>query len=183
MADVNIRNVIRCPPQFQHICRIGDYPGQGEVSGMSHQGKRACHWCTGCWPQDAAFKRNCFGGHHRWLAPGNPLRPAGNTDTAPEARTPEGVAHDAQVSQNSDADWTSEGHPRRASGVNGVSALSFIPLFNIIWDVMPDWMHIIKNLILNHFIKVAKGKRRLTMPKYKRAAVDATPAQVAAVQR
>ena len=25
----------------------GDYPGQGEVSGMSHQGEKACHWCEG----------------------------------------------------------------------------------------------------------------------------------------
>ena len=39
-------------------------------------------------------------------------------------------------------------------------------MFNIVWDVLPDWMHIMKNLVLPHFLKVVKGKRRLKPPEY-----------------
>ena len=65
--------------------------------------------------------------------------------------------------------WDDEAHPRKRTGVNGISALSILPTFDIVWDILPDWMHchIIKNLILPHFIKVVKGKRDLKVPIYK----------------
>jgi hypothetical protein len=58
-------------------------------------------------------------------------------------------------------------------------------MFDIVWDVLPDWMHIIKNLMLPHFIKVVKGDRRLKPPNYTKipASNDATAAQIAAVIR
>ncbi len=51
-ADVN-KDV---PNPFVLFDRIGDYPGQGEVSGMAHQGTRACHWCEGSWKKNKAYK-------------------------------------------------------------------------------------------------------------------------------
>jgi hypothetical protein len=165
--------------------RIGDYPGQGEVTGMAHQGKKACHWCEGCWPKDPAYRRSCFGRHHRWLPQGDPLRPPGDNEPPPAARTPASIARDALRSSASDANWTSEEHPRKTSGVNSVSALSLVPLFNIVLDIMPDWMHIIKNLILPHFIKLVKGHRRLKSAGYKTvpSGPNATPEHIAAVLR
>ncbi len=80
--------------------RIGDYPGQGEVSGMSHQGRRACHWCMGKWPKNPAFKRQCYIGHHRWLDPGDPLRT--DDEDPPDARTPSGISRDGQAAEDSD---------------------------------------------------------------------------------
>jgi hypothetical protein len=142
---------------------------------MAHQGSKACHWCEGCWPKQRAYRRHCFDGHERWLDPGNPLRTG--TDVAPAERTPASVARDAKESQDSMLLWQNENHPRRASGVNGVCALSLLPMFNIIWDVMPDWMHIIKNLMLPHFIKVVKGKRKLKQPEWVTAKANATPAE------
>jgi hypothetical protein len=96
------------------------------------------------------------------------------------------VARDARVSNDSDLPWDDKEHPRRASGVNGISALSLYPMFDIVWDIMPDWMHIIKNLVLPHFIKVVKGKRKLKMPAYKKVpdeANGATRAEIDAIVR
>ena len=74
----------------------------------------------------------------------------------------------------------------RASGVNSISALSLYPMFDIVWDVLPGWMHIIKNLVLPHFIKVVKGERKLKIPVYK-AVPDkedgATQAEINAIVR
>jgi hypothetical protein len=132
---------------------------------MAHQGSRACHWCEGRWRKNQAYNRHCFGGHYRWLDQANPLRL--DRETAPPARTPASVYRDAQISDASDLAWDDDDHPRKWSGVNGISALSLLPMFDIVWDVLPDWMHIIKNLILPHFIKLVKGKRDLKVPQYK----------------
>ena len=148
---------------------------------MSHQGNKACHWCEASWPKNPAYRRHCFGGHERWLDPGNPLRTG--DEVAPADRTPASVARDAAASHNSFVDWKSKIHPRRASGVNSVSALSRLQLFNIVWDIMPDWMHIIKNLMLPHFVKVVKGMRRLKPPQFVTTKANATPTQAAADQR
>ena len=151
---------------------------------MSHQGSRACHWCEGTWKKNKAYNRHCFGGHQRWLDQANPLRT--DSATAPPARTPASVARDARVSNDSDLPWDDKEHPRRASGVNGISALSLYPMFDIVWDILPDWMHIIKNLVLPHFIKVVKGKRKLKMPAYKKVPDEgggATRAEIDAIIR
>jgi hypothetical protein len=93
------------------------------------------------------------------------------------------MARDAEASNECDMDWKDKDHPRKATGVNAVSALSLYPMFDIVWDVMPDWMHIIKNLILPHLIKVVKGDRMLKPPVYNQvpAAGSATTAKIAAV--
>jgi hypothetical protein len=148
---------------------------------MAHQGKKACHWCEGCWPNNKAYGRCIFGGHHRWLPRGNPLRT--DAELAPAERTPASVARDAETSFESDLAWDDDDHPRKASGVNGTCALSLLPMFNIIWDIMPDWMHIIKNLMLPHFIKVVKGKRKLMHPHYRATPADSTRAERAEVTR
>ena len=156
---------------------------RGGLGGyMVHQGKKACHWCEGCWPSNKAYRCCVFGGHHRWLNRGNPLR-QGDGELAPAERTLDSISRDAQASVDSDLPWDDSTHPRAASGVNGPSALSLLPMFNIVWDVMPDWMHIIKNLMLGHFIKVIKGDRKLKPLHYSFPADGATPAEIAAVTR
>ena len=151
---------------------------------MAHQGQKGCHWCEGHWPKSRAFRRNIFDGHHLWLGQDNPLRPAGDTETAPPERTPASIDRDARESRDSDLPHKSQRHPRRSTGVNGVSALSLLPLFNIVWDVLPDWMHIVKNVMLGHFVKVVKGKRRLIPPMYfKTPGPEASRARQRAVKR
>ena len=58
-------------------------------------------------------------------------------------------------------------------------------MFDIVWDILPDWMHIIKNMMLQHFIKVVKGKRNLKVPIYKKvpAPGSASGPEIAAVIR
>ncbi len=156
--------------QYHLYGRIGDYPGQGEVSGMSHQGAKACHWCKGKWKKNPAFRRHCCCGHYRWLDAGDPLRT--DDEEPPDARTPSGISRDGQAAEDSDLPLKDPKHPRKRSGVNCTSALSLLPMFNIVWDVLPDWMHIMKNLILPHFLKVVKGKRKLTRPIYKQVPAE-----------
>tara|TARA_B110000902_G_scaffold53995_1_gene62728 strand:- start:748 stop:1197 length:450 start_codon:yes stop_codon:yes gene_type:complete len=50
-------------------------------------------------------------------------------------------------------------HPRKSTGVNETCALAFLFLFNLIWDVCPDMMHIIKNFFHKLTFKVFSGGR------------------------
>lgn len=50
-------------------------------------------------------------------------------------------------------------HPRHTHGINGWCVLGLVPLFDIIWDVCPDLMHILKNMFERLFIELPSGDR------------------------
>jgi hypothetical protein len=84
----------------------------------------------------------------RWLPDGHHFHadPAFGPQRATDPPAPRTHAETVKAGEASDA-WTGpdNGHPRYASGVNSLCALTFLYLFDIIWDVCPDMMHIIKN--------------------------------------
>ena len=65
------------------------------------------------------------------------------------------------------------GHPRHDSGINRWSPLTILQLFNIILDVCPDMMHIIKCLLGGHWIPLLKGERVIARPRFKTKKTDA----------
>jgi hypothetical protein len=78
-------------------------------------------------------------------------------DPAPEPRT-----HAETIRQGRQAEdyvGPKENHPRKQSGINGWCPLGVVPLFDLIWDVCPDFMHIIKNYFERFFDQVPAGKR------------------------
>jgi hypothetical protein len=61
---------------------------------------------------------------------------------------PEPRNHTTAMAQAKEAEeyyGPKEAHPRKRTGINHVSPLSKLHLFDMIWDVCPDMMHVTKN--------------------------------------
>lgn len=74
---------------------------------------------------------------------------------------------DAAETASCNMAWGSKTHPRRRSGVDGPCPLAKVPLFNLVWDVCMDFMHIVKVLMSGHLLPLLKGKRSLKAPQVK----------------
>lgn len=146
---------------------------------MAHSGGHDCHWCEAEFPWSHAMRRHDHRCARRFLRQGDPWRYGGvwgdvEVRNAPNLRTHAGIIADAVVSEASDLPWVHKQHPRRASGVDGPCPLALVPLFNLVWDVCMDFMHIVKVLISGHLLPLLKSKRGLSPPQVKlNAANDA----------
>lgn len=60
---------------------------------------------------------------------------------------------------------TPQQHPAKQHGVYGLCPLSSLKHFDIIWDIMPDMMHICKGVLAGHLIPLMKGDRAPAKPK------------------
>ena len=69
-------------------------------------------------------------------------------------------------------EWKHKQHPRRETGVDGHCPLARIPLFNLVWDVCMDFMHLVKVLIAGHLIPLLKGQRGLSSAQVKANAAN-----------
>ena len=56
-------------------------------------------------------------------------------------------------------------HPSKLYGIKRLSPLVYFPLFDIIWDILPDLMHIIEGLQKTHILPLLKRKRKPKVPK------------------
>ena len=106
--------------------------------------------------------RMCFQRHRRYLAPDDPLRQdprygAAEEDDAPAPRTHAEV--DAAGKQ-ADAWWGAESkHPKHTSSIKWWCALAILAFFDMVKDIVPDMMHIVKDFFTEHFIPLFKGNR------------------------
>jgi hypothetical protein len=99
-----------------------------------------------------------------WCPEGHPFRgkPEFGTEAQRAADPPEFRTHDETGEQGHKSEvytGPENAHPRKSTGVNGTCALVFLFLFNLIWDVCPDMMHIIKNFFEKLTFKVFRGSR------------------------
>ena len=101
------------------------------------------------------------------LAEDDPLRtdPAFNKT---ELRGPCKPRTHAQVAkQGAEAEnWEGfkKDHPKRLVGVKRLSPLLLVPLFDIVWDITPDMMHIIEGFQKTHLLSLLKCNRRPKAP-------------------
>ena len=49
--------------------------------------------------------------------------------------------------------------PYKRTGVKEVTPLSLLPFFNVVWDVLPDLMHVIPDIWKGHLFPMFRGKR------------------------
>jgi hypothetical protein len=136
---------------------------------MSHCGSHPCHWCEAEFPWSHAMRRHDHRGGRRHLRDNHPWRRRGVWGAAedrgpPPHRTHESVIADAAEAASSALPWQSKTHPRRKSGVDGPCPLAKVPLFNLVWDVCMDFMHIVKVLMSGHLFPLLKGQRSLKAP-------------------
>jgi hypothetical protein len=107
----------------------------------------------------------------RWLHEDDARRKHGRTnpnDTGffeeDHGATPAPRTHKETVAQGKDAeDFTgvkkSVNHPKKLHGVAGWCPLETLPFFDLVWDVCPDFMHILKNLFERYFGTLLDGER------------------------
>lgn len=155
----------------------GDLPGIGLASGFSHAGGRACHWCRHKSWYDHATCRNIYGDYRRYLPAGDVLRHDPGFDEhedrpEPKARTHEQACADGLAATKCTMAVTNAAHPATKNGISYVTVLVFLHMFDIIWDFLPDMMHILKGSLGGHLIPLLKGQRRPGAPKRPAAARD-----------
>jgi hypothetical protein len=63
--DVSKKEIFFCKVMLMLV--DGDYKAQATVSGFSHQGFAACHFCKDTHTKDKAIQREIVGGYRRWL--------------------------------------------------------------------------------------------------------------------
>jgi hypothetical protein len=83
----------------------------------------------------------------------------------PALRTHAGIIAQGLASARSLLKWDDDAHPRKDQGVDGECPLAKVPLFDLVWDVCMDFMHIVKVLLGGHLIPLLRGKRALKPPK------------------
>lgn len=84
----------------------------------------------------------------------------------PDIRTHAGFVCDAKRNEayrgpSIDAPW-------KIGGVKELSPLAAYPLFDLVWDILPDLMHIITGIWKRHIFKVFLGRRNPSKPKPRR---------------
>jgi hypothetical protein len=85
----------------------------------------------------------------------------------PQTRTHEGIVAAAAVTEASQLKWDHKQHPRYDTGVDGPCPLAKVPLFDLVWDVCMDFMHLVKVVLSGHLLPLLKGQRCLTTPQVK----------------
>jgi hypothetical protein len=114
----------------------------------------------------------------RWLHPDDPQRSQGvggqdngsgftkeEHGVPPEPRTHDESQAQGWEAENFKGPSDSDNHPKKGTGIGGWCPLGDLPLFDIIWDICPDMMHIIKNMFERFFISLPDGERIPKAPK------------------
>jgi hypothetical protein len=126
---------------------VGDYPGLAKCSGFIHAGGYACHWCEGYFYPHSPGHNVCVH-DRRNLRDGHPFRKDprwGPHEVLPPntLRSHEGVeklAHElSAMEEGKDLELR-----KKQCGIREYCALGLLYLFDIVWDMMPDMMHIVK---------------------------------------
>ena len=149
---------------------IGDYPGIAEAACTMASGGHACHWCKQFFAKNCAINRvtNCDFRPH--LPVGDPYRSNARsfhstcTDPIPAAKTHQEMCEDAEASEAFEGGFEHPDHPRFTSAVCYICPLAFLPLWDMVWDFMGDFMHILEGYIKSHMMEVLKGNRYPAAP-------------------
>ena len=98
----------------------------------------------------------------RWLPADHRFRTDETFGSPNHSGPPEPRNHDECVAQGKASDeyiGFQNAHVKNDTGINRSCPLSFLHLFDIVWDICPDMMHIIKNFFEKLTFKLFAGKR------------------------
>jgi hypothetical protein len=100
--------------------------------------------------------------HRRYLADDDPARTDPDYGMPEVLPAPAARTHAEAVTAGEAAEvynGPKKHHPSKKSSVKWWNPLSILPLWDMIRDFCPDAMHIIKDLLADHYIKLFKGMR------------------------
>jgi hypothetical protein len=146
---------------------MGDYPGQGKAANMLHTGKRACHWCHHLFETHSPG-HNVALGTRQHLPEEHPVRSDETYGPQEEREPPATRTHADTCERGKDIEQMDEAPKTAAqkdSGVYGFCVLAFLAMFNVIWDITGDMMHIIKGMWMRRLMPMLKGELVQAAPK------------------
>jgi hypothetical protein len=146
---------------------MGDYPGQSKIANMMHAGVRACHWCHHDFEYHSKG-HNVARDTRQHLPPDNHFRtddsfPAHETRAAPATRTHAGVC--AKADELAGLAGPALERAQKACGVYGLCVLRLLYLFNVVWDITGDMMHLMKGMWHRRVMPMLKGDFKQAHPK------------------
>lgn len=178
MASNDPNRLFRC--RVVLLAWLGDYPAQAASAGMH---SKCCHWCEFKGKRSDEINRTLWCDHRRFLGDQHPWRRDGRfgglmTDPPPLYRTGEATAAAGRRNEQ----WTraKNAAPWKTTGVKTQSPLSFLPLFDLVWDMGPDMMHLVLNFFDGHVLPLYTGKRYPAKPKARK---NWTPSQNAQLMK
>ena len=149
----------------------------------SEKGYNACHWCWEKGKWEAGINRMVYAGYKRQLKPGTPGRGAG-TPPPPLARTHAETSRHGKLADTYDKSGAPDaGHPKHDTGIKRWCPLAILPLFDLILDICPDMMHIMKGLMGGHWMPLLKGLRSIARLKFKSKKPKRKPTEADGVWR
>jgi hypothetical protein len=147
----------------------GDYPAQALISGTH---SKTCHWCWLKSTHAPEVSRRCWGDYRCYLPTNDPMR-RDATYGPVEDRPPSAHRTNADFLQHGQANETYKGPksraPYKASGIKELSMLAALPMWDMVWDVLGDMMHIVVGLWKGHIFDMLAGKREPAKPKPRQA--------------
>jgi hypothetical protein len=169
---------------------MGDYPGQGKVANMMHTGVQACHWCHHDFEYHSQG-HNVARGTRQQLPPRHHIRSDDSYNTVenrppPAARTHTEICEKAaELAGLRGAELKAA---QKASGVYGFCVLAYLLLFDLVWDICGDMMHLIKGtwgrrllpMLKGNFVQAPPKKPSTTHADGNGGQVDYTPEEMAA---
>jgi len=98
----------------------------------------------------------------RWLPKNHRFQRDESFGSARRQDPPDARNADECVAQGKDCDHYrgfKNAHPSETTGINRSCPLSFLHLFDIVWDICPDMMHIVENWLEKLTCKFFSGAR------------------------
>ena len=146
----------------------GDIPALGKATGFVHQGDFHCHWCMQQSKKNPVTNRHYCADFRRWLPQDSMMRAAGGNFLQPELRLPPPLRQHRNVVrqglQGRDYTGAEDKHPKILTGIRDWCPLCFVPGFDIVWDVVGDFMHAVK-WYPSHLVSAMNGKTQLAPPR------------------
>ena len=158
---------------------VGDYPGQAKMCNMKHAGTFACHWCTHPFVKELGQVGSCYANNNRrHLPPEHPWRQrreygADNVDFPEDDEPPATRSHEEVCRVGRRITFDGETLQKHVHlGVDGFCVLSVLKLWNTIWDIPPDFMHVNKDIFQYHLLPLFKCKSAAIPSKPKKRKMD-----------
>ena len=151
----------------------GDYKAQALNCGQAHQGGHPCHWCEHEPPKVAGVSRHVSGNYGSYYPPYHNDRPP-NAPVEPKPRVHhrtcvDGIlvaaARDRRVTAANPREIADADKVKHKNGVKEWCPLAILAFFDVIWDFVPDMMHMVYNILKEYVVKTIKGVRKIKRPK------------------
>ena len=145
------------------LLAVGDYPAQGKLTNFLHCGVRPCHWCNMDFPwylpgHNVNSNHRSILALHHWMREHVDFGERTHADNTQYMRTHAQALHDAQLSEACSLPTAHRKHPRYQTGVDGICSFSLLDLFDMVYDVLPDIMHIDAGIFKARLVQLMKGE-------------------------